>query len=760
MPRTRTPGDGREASSSARRSSNFKALTRFGRLAVALALMACAVIAQTAAPARHTISGRLTDQDGRPIADAVVNLQGSYSETLFTDADGRYSRTLTAGGDYWVMPYKEGYVFDRQHAEFLNLSAPQTADFAGAKPGSAVSIGGRIVDGGGAPAEGITVRVEDSEGNAPKYVKTDADGRYRFDHLPATAWFAVVAENLNETFSFAPEWRSYETLVRHVTDADFVVTRLPRYITGSLTDEHGARLYPATVQLSGTVNRTVEVNETGGFFFDDLPQGGTYTVRPHGDGYGFTPHEKTFTNLVDNATADFKGGPVTNLALGREAAQSSTGWGGVASRATDGNTDGNWSHNSVTATYSDAQAWWEVDLGSVGDITAVKIFNRTDCCASRLSNFYVFVSDTPFESTDLTATLNQPGVWSYHKVGMFDVWGSVPVLRTGRYVRVQLAGTNHLSLAEVEVMGRPTVAAPKVPANVALGKAATQSSTGWGGVASKAADGKTDGQWQLNSVSTTFSDKEAWWEVDLGSVQQINTVKVWNRADCCTDRLANFYVLVSDAPFESQDLTATLNQVGVANFHTAGQAGRPTTLGVNRTGRYVRVQLAGTNYLSLAEVEVWGEQAVPAVQPSNLAFKKQTTQSSTGWGGASSRAVDAITDGDWAYNSVTTTLNDAQALWEVDLGSVRPIQNVKLWNRTDCCGERLSDFYVLVSDVPFESQDLAATLAQAGVTAYHTPGAAGPQAAVTVGRTGRYVRIQLAGTNYLSLAEVQVWGTP
>jgi hypothetical protein len=27
---------------------------------------------------------------------------------------------------------------------------------------------------------------------------------------------------------------------------------------------------------------------------------------------------------------------------------------------------------------------------------------------------------------------------------------------------------------------------------------------------------------------------------------------------------------------------------------------------INRVARYVRIQLAGTNYLSLAEVEVWG----------------------------------------------------------------------------------------------------------------------------------------------------------
>jgi RHS repeat-associated protein len=65
-------------------------------------------------------------------------------------------------------------------------------------------------------------------------------------------------------------------------------------------------------------------------------------------------------------------------------------------------------------------------------------------------------------------------------------------------------------------------------------------------------------------------------------------------------------VLVSDNPFSSTDLTTTINQAGVSSYYTAGQAGLLTQIGVGRSGRYVRVQLAGDNYLSLAEVEVMG----------------------------------------------------------------------------------------------------------------------------------------------------------
>jgi RHS repeat-associated protein len=73
-------------------------------------------------------------------------------------------------------------------------------------------------------------------------------------------------------------------------------------------------------------------------------------------------------------------------------------------------------------------------------------------------------------------------------------------------------------------------------------------------------------------------------------------------------------VFVSDVPFTSTNLTTTLNQVGVSNYLTAGQCGFPTELAINRTGRYVRVQLAGTNYSSIAEVQVWTGSTTPPVQ--------------------------------------------------------------------------------------------------------------------------------------------------
>lgn len=142
--------------------------------------------------------------------------------------------------------------------------------------------------------------------------------------------------------------------------------------------------------------------------------------------------------------------------------------------------------------------------------------------------------------------------------------------------------------------------------NIAQGKSATQIDDAFGGVASRAVDGNTSGNYSLNSVTHTNYHAQAWWQVDLGAVGQLDKIRVWNRTDCCGDRVTNFYVLVSDTPFASTDLNATLSQPGVSAYLTPGMAGTPTTLTVNRTGRYVRVQLAGANWLNIAEVEVLG----------------------------------------------------------------------------------------------------------------------------------------------------------
>jgi len=47
-----------------------------------------------------------------------------------------------------------------------------------------------------------------------------------------------------------------------------------------------------------------------------------------------------------------------------------------------------------------------------------------------------------------------------------------------------------------------------------------------------------------------------------------------------------------------------LNRAGTFSSHQTTAPSPSATVPVNFTGRYVRVQLSGTNYLSLAEVQI------------------------------------------------------------------------------------------------------------------------------------------------------------
>jgi hypothetical protein len=138
-------------------------------------------------------------------------------------------------------------------------------------------------------------------------------------------------------------------------------------------------------------------------------------------------------------------------------------------KAVDGNTDGQFFHGSVTHTQLQADPWWEVDLGSTQDIGRIVIWNRTDCCSGRLSNFWVFVSDMPFNAGDTPPDLKgRPGTWSSFQEDLPSPDLEIPAENVrGRYVRIQLVGKTELSLAEVQIYGvlRGARPVPRPPGN-------------------------------------------------------------------------------------------------------------------------------------------------------------------------------------------------------------------------------------------------------------------------------------------------------
>jgi len=144
--------------------------------------------------------------------------------------------------------------------------------------------------------------------------------------------------------------------------------------------------------------------------------------------------------IYDEVIIDVPVGPDSNLARLGVATQSSTDYGGAASRAIDGNTNGVFVGKSVTHTEEEVRPWWQVDLRAEYRIGTINVYGRTDaCCADRLSDYTVFVlnaeGDTTF-SQDLT---------TYPEV-ILDAGGA-----WGEVVGIVVNDSSVLSLAEVEV---------------------------------------------------------------------------------------------------------------------------------------------------------------------------------------------------------------------------------------------------------------------------------------------------------------------
>ena len=134
----------------------------------------------------------------------------------------------------------------------------------------------------------------------------------------------------------------------------------------------------------------------------------------------------------------------SNLALGKPTTLTNTSHGAHGSRAVDGNTNGHWSQGSTTHTHQSTNPSWSVDLQSTFTIDTVKVYNRQDSHADRLSGFKLIIWKGAQQAWTYTQSGGTPSHLTTIKVPMID----------GDTVEITLPGSKKiLSLAEVEVFG-------------------------------------------------------------------------------------------------------------------------------------------------------------------------------------------------------------------------------------------------------------------------------------------------------------------
>ena len=250
--------------------------------------------------ANFSLNGTVTDENGDPVSGAAIDLTGSHSSNVVTDAQGRFTFSgLPTSGVYKVGAKKGHYTFATSNQTLTHPAADVSLVFRARL--NRHSIEGRVTRDDGNGISGVVVQLAESPTTT---VTTDSDGSYSFTELAAGRNYTVVPAL--DDFAFTPENKTLEDLSEDRV-INFVGKRTIFVLAGVVKDENGDPLSDVTVNLSGSQASSVMTDSQGGFRFTGLPTSGSYTVSVDRRHYTFTNSSQTFAQPIDDVMAVFGG---------------------------------------------------------------------------------------------------------------------------------------------------------------------------------------------------------------------------------------------------------------------------------------------------------------------------------------------------------------------------------------------------------------------------------------------------------------------
>uniref|UniRef100_A0A671PF78 Fucolectin tachylectin-4 pentraxin-1 domain-containing protein n=1 Tax=Sinocyclocheilus anshuiensis TaxID=1608454 RepID=A0A671PF78_9TELE len=280
--------------------------------------------------------------------------------------------------------------------------------------------------------------------------------------------------------------------------------------------------------------------------------------------------------------------------------------------------------------------------------------------------------------------------------------------------------------------------------NLAVAGAATQSSTSENWFAEKAID---RGLQQLyTGCSSTLSQTNPWWRLDLHHIYRVNRVVITNRNDCCAERINGMEIRIGN-PLENNSNNNPI--CAVIPAIPAGESYSYSCGGME--GRYMNLIIPGDmKILTLCEVKVYGE------GKPNLALKGTAVQSTTYYHWGAANAIDGIRYAPGVASYCSITLNQLNQWWRLDLLEYYYIYKVTITNRADCCSERMTGVEIRIGNSLENNGNSNPRCAV--VTSRVPPG--GTVSFNCNGMGGRYVNMYVPNIQtYLTLCEVEVYGT-
>lgn len=165
--------------------------------------------ADVVAPRAATVSGRVTYDDGTPVARTCVRVHGrsdaQYVPSAMTRSDGTYDVNGVGPGPRKVhfgdcegagASYGQWYAGADSYAAATPLDVrPATrTDSIGGTLRRYASMTGRVIDDTGSPVVGAQVSLQSSSGGGFTSfgARTDSDGRWRIDHVRPSGYFVYV----------------------------------------------------------------------------------------------------------------------------------------------------------------------------------------------------------------------------------------------------------------------------------------------------------------------------------------------------------------------------------------------------------------------------------------------------------------------------------------------------------------------------------------------------------------------------------------
>uniref|UniRef100_A0A8C2BSJ5 Fucolectin tachylectin-4 pentraxin-1 domain-containing protein n=1 Tax=Cyprinus carpio TaxID=7962 RepID=A0A8C2BSJ5_CYPCA len=273
-------------------------------------------------------------------------------------------------------------------------------------------------------------------------------------------------------------------------------------------------------------------------------------------------------------------------------------------------------------------------------------------------------------------------------------------------------------------------------------KCTIQSSTSADWFAEKAIDSNRGLQQLYTGCSSTLNETNPWWRLDLRDVYQVSEVVITNRKDCCAEWINGAEIRIGN----SLENNGTNNPICAVIPDIP--SGMSNNYSCNRLeGRYVIIHIPGDwKILTLCEVEVYGYLA------ENLAVAGTAIQSSTSSDWFAEKAIDRGLQ--QLYTGCSSTLNETNPWWRLDLHHIYRVSKVVVTNRKDCCAEQINGTEIRIGN------SLENNGTNNSICAVIPAIPAGESYSYSCdGMEGRYVNLIIPGDmKTLTLCEVKVYG--